>query len=95
MVALEALLADEQPQPVRAAARHHVRHLVDHEHLARAELVCDARRARAAAGGVPAPWSATGPPARPRGPPPTPTRPALPSALPKANFDNQAATHPN
>ena len=50
VVALEELLADEQPQPVRAAARHHVRHLVDHEHLARAELVCDARRARAAHG---------------------------------------------
>ena len=50
LAALEELLADEQPQPVRAAARHHVRHLVDHEHLARAELVCDARRARAAHG---------------------------------------------
>jgi len=43
VISLEELLADKQPQPVRAAARHDVGHAVDHEHLARAELVRDAR----------------------------------------------------
>jgi len=46
VVALEHFLADEEAEAVHAPPRHDVRHAVDHEHLARAELVLDARGAR-------------------------------------------------